>query len=74
MIKFVSKSIQTTSGGGSLTSKYLESIPKNPRINRNQSTHLNLPIINGQGADRTSLNAIGHNGIYAHCHWNGNNI
>ena len=52
---FVSKSMQTTSGGGSWRSKYLES----------------TPTINGKGALSTAASKRGQRGIYGHCHWNG---
>lgn len=52
---FVSKSMQTTSCGGSCRSKYLES----------------TPTINGTGALSTAASERGQRGIYGHCHWNG---
>jgi len=45
-----------TSVGGSYKSKNLES----------------TPIRNGNGACKTSAKLRGHNGIYGHCHLNGN--
>jgi len=52
----VSRSTQVTSVGGSYKSKNLES----------------TPIRNGNGACKTSAKLRGHNGIYGHCHLNGN--
>lgn len=56
LILFVSKSTHVTSFGSSHTSKNLES----------------TPIKYGNGACSTSARPRGHNGIYGHCHLNGN--
>lgn len=56
VIVLVSRSTQVTSVGGSYKSKNLES----------------TPIRNGNGACKTSAKLRGHNGIYGHCHLNGN--
>lgn len=53
---FVSRSTHVTSVGKSQTSKNRES----------------TPIKNGNGACNTSDKPNGHNGMYGHCHLNGN--
>lgn len=57
-MRFVSRSTQITSDGGSWRSKKRES----------------TPIRNGRGACSTSARPSGHRGIYGHCHLNGNII
>lgn len=56
LILLVSKSTHVTSFGRSQTSKNRES----------------TPIKYGNGACKTSAKPNGHNGIYGHCHLNGN--
>jgi len=58
MILLVSRSTHMTSMGGSWRSKKRES----------------TPIRKGSGACSTSARPSGHNGIYGHCHLNGNII